>query len=299
MTGCGPASLEVRPWEPRSLRVGDWLVTALSDGAMRLDGGGMWGVVPKGMWSRLTPAAEDNTIAIALRPFLARRGDVTAVIEVGVGDRWEDKWRSIYSLDRSTTLAASLRACGVDPEEVTHVFASHCHFDHVGAQVVSRDGDLFPLFPNARHLAHRAEVEAALNPDHVRRPSYRAEDVEPILRAGLLETYEGRAELAPGLVAHEAPGHSDGTSVLTINEDGEGQTAIFWSDVVPTMHHVQPSYIMAFDIDVTRSYTSRSDWIERACREGWIGLFYHDADHPFGRILRDGKRFAAEVVEGE
>lgn len=294
----GQASNAPIPWVRRTITAGEWRVTALSDGFMRLDGGSMWGVVPKNLWARMTPALEDNTILIALRPFLAERGDDKVVIEVGIGDRWDDKWKAIYHIDRTDTLEGTLRACGVAPEAVTHVVASHCHFDHVGAQVVRRDGRLVPAFPNARHFAPRIEVEVAKHPDHVRRASYRAEDVVPIEDAGLLETYEGSAELLPGLRVHEAAGHSDGVSVVTLNEDGPGETAIFWADVVPTTHHVQPPYIMAYDVDVTRSYASRSAWLERATEGDWIGLFYHDVDHAFARLRRDGRRYEAEPLAG-
>jgi len=97
-----------------------------------------------------------------------------------------------------------------------------------------------------------------------------------------------------GLRCHVLGGHSDGVSVITLNEDGAGETAIFWSDVVPTAHHIQPPYIMAYDIDVVRSFDVRSRWLERAAKEGWTGLFYHDVDHPFGRIAKVGRRFAFE-----
>ncbi len=283
-------------WEPRRIRVGDWTVTALTDGFMRLDGGSMWGVVPKSIWAGMTPPDDDNTILLALRPFLAERGDDKVVIEVGIGDRWEEKWRSIYKIDRTTTLVDALGAVGVAPEDVTHVVASHCHFDHIGAQVTEREGELVPLFPNARHFAPEVEIAIAKDPGHVRRASYRPEDVVPIEEAGLLEGYAGDAELLEGLRVHEAGGHSDDVHVVTLNEDGEGDTAIFWADVVPTTHHVQPPYIMAYDIDVVRSFESRSRWLERAASEGWIGLFYHDPDEPFGRIRRDGKRYRFERV---
>ena len=286
-------------YTPRSIRAGEWRITALSDGTMRLDGGSMWGVVPHNMWKHMTPPAEDNTIALALRPFLAERGDLKIVVEVGIGDRWEEKWRSIYHIDQTVPLAASVRACGLEPEDITHVIASHCHFDHIGAQVTRRDGKLVPLFPNARHFAPRIEVEMAKNPDHIRRGSYRPDDVVPIEEAGLLECYEGDTELLPGVRAYDASGHSDGVSVITFNEKEDGDTAIFWADVVPTGHHIQPAFIMAYDIDVVKSFESRSKWLARAAAEGWIGLFYHDFDHAFGRIEHDGRRYELHPIEGE
>jgi glyoxylase-like metal-dependent hydrolase (beta-lactamase superfamily II) len=276
--------------------VGDWTITALSDGFMRLDGGGMWGVVPKAMWSRWTPAAYDNTILIAMRPFLVERGAEKIVIELGVGNRWDPKWRKIYAIQPTATLEGTLREAGVQPEEVTHVIASHCHWDHFGSAIVERGGEHVPLFANARHYAPAIEIHMAKHADHARQGSYRAEDVAPLEALGLLEGYEGSVEPVPGIRAHVLGGHSDGVAVITIGEDEPGDTAIFWSDVVPTTHHIQPPYIMAFDIDVVRSFEVRSEWLARAAEEGWIGLFYHDVDEAFGRVREADGRYVFEPV---
>ncbi|MDP6538604.1 MAG: MBL fold metallo-hydrolase [Planctomycetota bacterium] len=295
----GPASPEPPVWERRSVEAGGWRITALSDGFFRLDGGSMWGVVPANLWRSMTPPAEDNTILLALRPFLAERGDEKVVIEVGIGDRWEPKWRDIYHILPTATLADTLRKCGVDPEEVTRVVASHCHWDHIGAQLVEREGALVPRFPNAVHHAPLAEVEMARRPDHARKGSYRSEDVTVIEEHGLLQPFEGSAELLAGLRVHVLGGHSDGVSLITFGEEEDGETAVFWADVVPTTHHAQPPYIMAYDIDVVRSFEVRSRWLERAAEEGWIGLFYHDVDHAFARIHRDGRRYEVDAIPGE
>lgn len=286
----------VPPYAPRSLDIGGWRITELSDGLMRLDGGAMWGVVPRALWHGMTPPAADNTIAIALRPFLAQRAGVNVVVEVGAGQRWDAKARHMYAFQSPTTLAQSLRACGLEPADITHVVASHCHWDHIGGALVEREGGLEPLFSRARHFAPRIEIEMAKKPGHARKGSYRASDVEPLERSGLLESYDGDVELAPGLHAHVLGGHSDGVSVITLGDERASDCAIFWSDVVPTTHHVQPPYIMAYDIDVVRSFEQRSTWLARACERGWLGLFYHDVEHAFGRVVRDGKRYA--VVTG-
>lgn len=282
----------------RRVQIGEWRISELSDGFFRLDGGSMWGVVPAKIWRKFTPPAPDNTIRLALRPFLAERGPHKVVIEVGVGQRWEEKWRGIYQFEPSVTLPESLARVGVSVDEVTHVVATHCHWDHIGAQVVLRDGELVPLFKNARHFAPQIEIEMAKKPGHARSASYRAQDLLAIEHAGLLHGFEGRFEVLPGLVAHTLGGHSDGVSVITIGE-GTPDCAIFWSDVVPTTHHIEPAYIMAYDIDVVRSFEVRSEWIERAAREGWTGMFYHDEQHAFARIVRDGKRFACRPIDVE
>ena len=171
------------------------------------------------------------------------------------------------------------------------MIASHCHWDHIGSLVVGSDEDLRPLFPNAIHYMPEVEVEMLKHADHARRASYRLEDLLPIEEAGLLETFEGETELLDGVVAEVVGGHSDGVSIITVNRTGEGATAAFWADVVPTTHHIQPPYIMAYDIDVVRSFNQRSALLELAANEGWIGLFYHDADEAFGRVSRAGKRY--------
>ena len=281
-------------WQPRTLHAGEWELTALSSGWLRLDGGSMWGVVPATMWREWTPPDADNTIRLACRPFLARRGADLVLIEPGIGTRWEEKWRKIYKIECIDTLEESLARVGVAPADVTHVVASHCHWDHIGSQVVARDGKAVPFFPNARHFAPAIEIAMAKKPGHARAASYRAEDVLPVEAAGLLEGFEGTRELLPGLVAHVLGGHSDGVSVITLGEGSE--RAIFWADVVPTTHHVQPPYIMAYDLDVVRSFEVRSKWLEDAAREGWLGMFFHDEHVPFARIARDGKRYRCEPV---
>jgi len=277
---------------PRRVRVGEWELSELPGAWMRLDGGSMWGVVPATMWRAWTPPDADNAIRLACRPFLARRGRDVVLIEPGLGARWEEKWRRIYRIEHDRSLEQALAEQGYAPADVTHVVASHCHWDHLGGAVVERGGKLVPLFPNARHFAPAIEIAMAKKPGHARAASYRAEDVTPLERSGLLEGYEGTKELVPGLVAHVLGGHSDGVSVITLGEGTE--RAIFWSDVVPTTHHVQPPYIMAYDLDVVRSFEVRSQWLEQAARGNWLGMFFHDEHVPFARVVKDGKRYRCE-----
>lgn len=291
MSSAPRASSPIVSASPESFDVGGWRITPLVDGRMRLDGGAMWGVVPKPLWEKLTPPDADNSIDIAIRPFLARKGDFVVVVECGLGDRWDEKAKRIYRIATEPSLVASLASVGVAPEDVTHVVASHCHWDHFGAAVARRGTELVPRFPRARYFAPAIEISNALTPDHVRRASYRAEDVEPLIVAGVLTDYEGSVELLPGLHAHVLGGHSDGVAVITLGDEASSDCAIFWSDVVPTTHHVQPAYIMAFDIDVARSFDVRSQWLARAAERGWLGLFYHDAERATARLVRDGKRY--------
>ena len=282
--------------QPRKLPLGDCQITCLSDGTFRLDGGAMWGVVPANLWRKMTPPAEDNTILLALNCFLVEKGQHKILIEGGVGDRWAEKHIAMYHIDRARTIDESLRLAGVQPEEITHAIASHCHWDHIGAWVRHEYGDLRPRFPNAHHFAPQIEIDAVLNPDPVRKASYRTEDLKAVLDAGLLQGFSDGEEIVPGITGHVLGGHSSGVSVLRVDGGAADQQAIFWADVVPTTHHIQPPYIMAYDLNAELSYNVRSEWIQKACEGRWVGLFYHDPEIPFARITSEGRRYGLQEV---
>ena len=246
----------------------------------------MWGVVPRALWADLTPPAEDNTIQLALRPFLARKGERCVLIEGGVGARWDEKWRGIYGMRQPTTLADSLRRVGVAPEEVTDVVASHCHWDHIGAQVVTsgRRRARAAVSPHARHFAPaRRDRERAQRPGHASaaRP-IAPEDVEPSSTSGgLLEAYDRTDRSSSrGSRAHVLGGHSDGVSVITLGEDAGGDDGDLLerrrADDAPhpaALHHGLRHRRRALLRAV------RSEWLAKRVRtRGWIGLFYHDAE---------------------
>ena len=277
----------------RETRLGPWRIVALRDASFALDGGAMFGVVPRTLWEKLTPVNADHTVPLSTTPYLLDDGVHKVVVEPGLGQRWGDKQRAMFHIDHGDgrELLESLRAAGVAPEEVTHCLMSHCHWDHIGA-VCGVDG--LPVFPNAEHWAPASERDACLTPDHLRRASYRTEDLQPVIDAGLLRVYSGDHEVLPGLRMVEIGGHSDGVS-LVILETEEGKAA-FWADVVPTANHVHLPFIMAYDMNAEKSWQVRSEWIPRAAEEGWLCLLYHDPATPLGRFVHDGRRYAFQPL---
>jgi glyoxylase-like metal-dependent hydrolase (beta-lactamase superfamily II) len=279
--------------ESRTVQVGDFRIVALSDANFALDGGAMFGVVPRGMWQRLTPVNEDHTIPLATNPFLIEGHGVRIVIEPGMGLRWGERQKSMFHIDHTEghELCTSLRAAGVEPEQVTHCLMSHCHFDHIGAAC---DADGEPVFAHAQHWTAQIEKEATLAPEHLRKASYRLEDLQPLMDANLLHTFQGQHEIVPGVTMIELKGHSEGVSIIKI--ESQGQTAVFWSDVVPTRNHVHLPFIMAYDLNAGDSWEVRKEWIPRASEEGWIALLYHDPIAPIGKFGFDGKRYTFEAL---
>ena len=255
----------------------------------------MWGVVPRVLWESWTPPREDHTIRLAMRCFLAERGDTRVLIEGGAGRRWDPKLHERYRLE-PVGLDAALSELGVDPDSITDAIGSHAHWDHIGGFLRETDDGPVPILKNARHWLAKVEVERCLEPEPARRASYRSSDIQPLLDANCVHTFEERTEIAPGLVIESHGGHSAGTSVVWVG-DPDSQRAVFWSDVLPTTHHVQPAFIMAFDLDVHRSFQVRRSLFERAAEEQAIGLFYHDPKVAFARIERDGNRFSTHELD--
>jgi len=282
---------------PPSLRLGPWRMRPLLEGSFRLDGGAMFGVVPRALWGPLAPPDADNTIPLALRPFLLEGEGRRILLDAGIGGRWEERLAARYRIERPSPLLDALGRVGVAPETIDTVILSHLHWDHAGGvSVAAPGGGGAPAFPKAVHLVGRGERDA-LRRDHLRSPSYRADLVEPVEAAGLLREVEGSVEIAPGVRMEVQGGHSPGATIVSI--EGDGRRAIFWDDVVPTSAHVEPRWIMALDAHPEASYRIRRAWIETAADEAAIGLLYHDPREPWGRIVRDGKRFAWRGLAAE
>src|SRR4030095_5336924 len=265
-----------------TLEIGPYRFTAPRARDFRLDGGAMFGVGPRVLWSRLEPPdPTDNTVPIATRPLLiegAPYGPI--VVEPGLGGDFSAKGKAIYRVDDASTVVASLAARGLQPDDVRVVVLTHLHWDHAGAAVTGEDDRAVPQFPNARHVVPQIEVDACLAGDSVRRASYRASVARALLDRDLVDAFtEAIRVVAPGIAMHGLGGHSEGVCVVTV-ESG-GRTLCFWADVVPTRNHVNPFYVMAYDLDAGASYAVRRPWIERAAREAWINALYHDPVAPF------------------
>jgi glyoxylase-like metal-dependent hydrolase (beta-lactamase superfamily II) len=257
------------------LRLGDVRVISLLDGWFRLDGGAMFGVVPKAIWEKIYAPDEKNRVRLALRPLLIETGGSRILVDTGMGDRWGEKERTIYGIERSPTLLESLAAAGVRPEQVDTVVLTHLHFDHVGG-AVARDasGALVPVFPRAAHVIQKGEWEAATRPNERTRASYRPDDLLPLEKAGIVRFVEGDVGIAPGVEMVRTGGHNRDLCAVRIR--GGGRTAAYLADLVPTTAHLRPSFTMGYDLYPLDVLALRKRWVGEAIREGWICFFEHD-----------------------
>jgi glyoxylase-like metal-dependent hydrolase (beta-lactamase superfamily II) len=265
--------------------LGDFELTVLSDGPYFLDGGAMFGVVPKPMWERRAPADEFNRILLGTNTVVVRTGKHTVVIETGIGNKLSPKMGEIFGA--KPQLPASFAAAGVSLEEVDIVINTHLHFDHCGWNTtLTADGKIVPTFPNARYFAHRGEVEHGhlqLERDAV---SYISANYDPLVASGqmtLVDCEVGSVtEIVTGISVEVYPGHT--AQLMAVNIDSNGHRGCYISDLIPTSAHIDPTWVMGYDLDPVTCIEQRKRFLARAIPEEWLVLFTHDHHVPMGYI---------------
>ena len=276
------------------MKLGDLELTPLLDGFFRLDGGAMFGVVPKPLWQRRARPDDRNRITLGLRPLLVR-GEKTMIIDAGIGDKMDEKSREIYAIDRAHHLDTALAAAGVTAADVEIVLASHLHFDHAGG-FTARDasGSLVPRFPNARYVARTAEWEDATHPHERNRASYLAENFVPLMDAGVLDLVPDDGEIMPGVRVVRSGGHTMHHQVVML-ESG-GRTAVFAADMIPTAAHVDEAWIMGYDLYPMDTLAFKRRFVREAIDREYLVFFEHDPEVAAGYIREDGGRKRVERV---
>jgi glyoxylase-like metal-dependent hydrolase (beta-lactamase superfamily II) len=276
------------------MKLGSLELTPLLDRHFRLDGGAMFGVVPKTLWEKRTPADERNRISMAMRPLLVR-GPRLMIVDAGAGEKMEPKLEEIYGFDRSESLDASLTAAGVRDEDVEIVLASHLHFDHAGG-FTKKDaaGAVVPRFPNARYYASRGEYEDATHPHERNRASYFAENYVPLEDAGVLDFWDEETTIMPGVRVRRTGGHTRWHHIVYL-ESG-GKTAVFAADLIPTTAHVDTAWIMGYDLYPMDTLAFKRAFLREAIEREYVIFFEHDPNIAAGYIREKDRRLFVEPL---
>jgi glyoxylase-like metal-dependent hydrolase (beta-lactamase superfamily II) len=256
------------------LRFGDLEFIVLTDGTLRLDGGAMFGVVPKPMWEKKARADERNRIVLAMNCLLIRAAGKTILVETGAGDKWDAKRRDIYAFEGSPRLPEQLAQHGVKPQDVDIVINTHLHFDHCGWDTRLVDGKARSTFSNAKYIVQRKDFEHARQPTERDRASFVLDNYMPVEEAGQWELLEGEKQIAPGVSVFPAPGHTHAMQCVKL-ESG-GKTAIFLADLVPTTAHLPLAWIMGFDLFPLTTLENKRKILPQIAQRGWLALFAHD-----------------------
>ncbi len=280
------------------MTIGDYQLNTMEFGRFRLDGGAMFGVVPKTLWEKVAPADERNRVRLALRCLLIRGGGKVILVDAGLGDKDPESFRRIFAVENDPQdIDRCLAAHGLGRGEVTDLILSHLHFDHGGGAVRrGESGDLEPAFPNAVHHIQRRQWEWAFDPSPRDRASYLKQNLEP-LRSTRLNLVEGEAEPLPGIELLPVDGHSPGMQLVHVFSAGSGGEtgAVYCADLVPTAAHLPLPWVMAYDLDPLRSIEEKRKLYDRfADARTWL-IFEHDPRLAAVRIRMGAKQ--PEVLE--
>jgi glyoxylase-like metal-dependent hydrolase (beta-lactamase superfamily II) len=283
--------------------LGDLRIHALDAGSQLLDGGAMFGVVPKPLWERRIAADERNRIPLAMRCLLVETPGALVLIDNGAGNKESEKFADIYGIDNAardpalaTRLEDALAEAGFTPDDVDVVIDTHLHFDHAGGNTRrAADGAIELAFPRARYVVQRGEFEWAHSRNERIQASYLPHNFDPVMEAGRLELLDGDQEIVPGISVVRTPGHTPHHQSVLIRSAGE--TACFLADVIPTSAHLPLPWIMGYDVEPLVTLESKRTLLQRARDEAWLLVFEHDPVVPWGRLDPASPR-PSLIVEG-
>jgi glyoxylase-like metal-dependent hydrolase (beta-lactamase superfamily II) len=275
------------------LKLGDLEFHVLLDGYVSLDGGAMFGIIPKVMWEKKIPADGRNRVQLAMNCLLVHAGGKRILVETGIGAKMSAKLRDIYGVE-GPFLNDRLKDYGLDPSEIDVVINTHLHFDHCGGNTRVEKDKIVAAYPNAKYVVQRGEFEHAKHPNERDRASYILENYESLPTAKLALLEADRA-IAPGVELIRVPGHT--ANMQCVKLTGGGKTAFFLADLVPTTAHLPLPWTMGFDLYPVTTLENKKKWIPELLKEGWIALFCHDTTTQAGHIRERAGHWEAEPVK--
>ncbi len=267
------------------MKLGDYQLHAIADGYFWLDGGSMYGVVPKVLWNELTPADGENRIRLSLNCLLIITPEKNVLIDTGLGEKFSKRMKEIYKTEGERGLYASIANLGMKPTDIDFVINTHLHFDHCGGNTTKKNGKYIPAFPNAKYIIQRNEWNNASNPNEKTRSSYRPNDFVPIEEAGQLQLVDGDFEVVPGIRTMVTPGHTAGHQSVLISS--KGKHACYLGDLIPMTHHLKIQYLTGYDLYPVELLDTKKDIIARALKDKWLLIFEHDPKIVFAHIAEE------------
>ena len=274
--------------------LGDFELMVFSDGTYYLDGGAFFGVVPKTMWSQKVTPNEQNLVVTGLNSLLVRTGEDTVLIETGIGNKLPDRLMKIFG--QPAKLLDGLSAGGVAPEDIDIVINTHLHFDHCGWNTIRKNGVVVPTFPKAKYYVQEGEWRHARQQLERDAISYMTDNYDPLIKSGQMQLLQGDQEIVPGISVKVFPGHTAHMQAVIVRSGGK--TACYISDLIPTSAHLDPVWVMAFDLFPLQTIESRKAYYAQAIPDKWLTVFTHDPNVPWGYVEKDvtGKMVAKPVA---
>jgi glyoxylase-like metal-dependent hydrolase (beta-lactamase superfamily II) len=291
-----------QPTQTLKLKIGPYEICPIPTGIFGLDGGAMFGTVPKVLWEKTNPTDDKNRIQMEARGLLLKSPGCNILIDTGngghfvakYGEKLGTKFAELYNIDANgPSLDNSLKAHGLTPDDIHHVILTHLHFDHAGGATVEKDHKLVPTFPKAKYYVQRANLETASQPNLREKASYYAANFQPLIDAGALTILDGPQEnLLPGISTMLSNGHTQGQQMVKVTD---GTTSLLYcGDVVPTSTHVRTAWLMGYDLHPLLLMEEKQKYLGQAADQKWYLFFEHDPYCDSARIERNGADFAVK-----
>lgn len=284
------------------LKIGEYQICPIPTGEFGLDGGAMFGTVPKVLWEKTNPPDDKNRIPMEARALLLKSKDKNILIDTGnggdfiakYGEKLGGKFAQMYGVNtEGPSLYKSLAQHGLQPTDITHVILTHLHFDHAGGATTEKNNQLVPTFANAQYFIQKKNLETALKPNIREKASYFAANFEPLKNAGVLNILEGETEsLLPGISVFVSDGHTQGQQIVKISDGAT--TLVYCADLVPTSSHVRLAWIMGYDLDPLKLISEKTNLLSQAADNNWYLFFEHDPYCDAATISRAGSDFAVQ-----
>ena len=276
------------------MKFGQFEIRTFVEQKFRLDGGSMFGIIPKVMWSRLIESDDNNMIPMVTNLFVLNAHGKNMIFDIGLGDTLSDREKKIYNTDGVSNLEPGLKQLGLTPDDIDYVILTHLHTDHFGGAVKLVGGRLIPRFPKARHIIDKGEWQAAMSPDERTSAVYIPERLEPVEKAGLVDFIEGDTDLFDGIKAVRTGGHTGDHYAIEI--ESEDKQVFYYADIFPSRHHMKVPFVPATDLQPRDSMIVKRAAFDRIVDQGVVMAFDHDIDMPLATFTRDGKKLIAHAV---
>ena len=272
------------------MNIGGYELYSIETSYFSLDGGAMFGIIPKTMWEKEAPADDQNRITMVTRSLLLVGNGRNIIVDTGNGDKWQDKFKAIYNIDtESVNLNASLAKYNFTTDDITDVFCTHMHFDHIGGNTKLVNGKLEPVFPNATYWMQKENWDLANSPSEKDQGSFMEADWSVLAENSMIHLVDGKESFLPGINIELSYGHTTGMMLPKIQNSSN--TIVYMADLIPMAAHIPLPWVMAYDINPVLTVQEKQKFLPKAVEENWILFFEHDPVHQACTVHLDGKHY--------
>ena len=273
------------------MEIGKYKLKIITSGYLGLDGGAMFGIIPRTLWQKTNPADESNRIKLSTRHLILESDSKKIIIDTGMGNKWDDRSKSIYAVDDNYSMEKALNQVGLNQQDITDVLLTHLHFDHTGGSTILKDGKLYPAFPNAKYHVQKQNYDWGVNPSDRDRGSYIKDNFLPLFEEGVINFINGNQEFDDEIQFIETNGHTFGQQMIKVTDSST--TILFCADLIPTVSHIPLPYIMGFDLQPLITLKEKKDILPLAAAGEWKLFFGHDPEIAFCTVIKTEKGIRA------